>query len=296
NMSIYMVYGGDSLPTEIDSAYLNNQANAFKMDYTVPAGTNMAEFGIEMAAAGDVNGDGYDDLAIGLLGVDNDVLADSNGDTNVTNDNDGAVAVIYGHNTGIGSINDTAVYDGSMYMDVLSTASGESLVGTQDDDYLEQTSLAHDDLTFRGGAGNDIAAVLNGNFSDIDLGTGYDSIALLTDNDTLDFSSFSAESIKGVDDVSFFGNNQTLRLSLNNIFDFMKTSDLHSFTIDDLGTGNSLEIDNDLGSPTTADATAIEAMLGATATLNGGYYDFDVGGYTLSIEANLIDSDAVTII
>ncbi len=106
--------------------------------------------GVAVASAGDVNGDGFDDLMVGANGGDD-------GGSNA-----GEAYIVFG-----GAFGRTVVTTG--------TAAAEILIGGTGNDTLLGGGGAD---SLRGGAGNDILAVSDTAFRSIDGGTGTDTLRL----------------------------------------------------------------------------------------------------------------------
>ena len=130
----YLVYGGASAPgTEgvLDLSALDG-TNGFILT-GIDAGD---QSGFSVSSAGDVNGDGYDDLIIGAHN------ADPNGDGNA-----GETYVIYGGATGTESLTPVTASG---------TAAVDNFTGNAGADSF--TAIATDDVV-RGGAGDDRISV-----------------------------------------------------------------------------------------------------------------------------------------
>ncbi len=115
-VDIYVVYGGGpggdyraGGPNDLDDPSI-----AFKMTYDIPFGddTSPSNFDFEVSSAGDLNGDGFGDIVIGLPDLDD-------GGTS----NAGASMVVYGHP---GGANDY-VYDGMFAMWKMDETSGTTV-------------------------------------------------------------------------------------------------------------------------------------------------------------------------
>jgi Ca2+-binding RTX toxin-like protein len=148
----YVVFGmGSGFAASLDLANLNG-SNGFRID-GIDRGDNS---GNSVAAAGDVNGDGFDDLIIGAY------FADPGGDSGA-----GESYVIFGRATGV--INGTPGNDS-----LPGTAGDDTVNGLDGDDVL--SGLGGDD-TLNGGEGNDR---LNG-------GLGADTLEGGNGNDVYNF-------------------------------------------------------------------------------------------------------------
>ena len=172
----YVVYGGASAPGTggvLDLSDLDG-TNGFILT-GIDAGD---QSGRSVSSAGDVNGDGYDDLIIGASG------ADPNGDSGA-----GETYVIYGGATGAESL--TPVTAQGM-------AAADNFTGNAGDDNF--TAIATNDVV-RGGAGDDIISVTALDFAAIDGGTGQDTLVLNGAGLALDLTGAGHA---GVDSVELF--------------------------------------------------------------------------------------------
>lgn len=293
-IDMYVVYGG-SLTGVLDQSYLNNTTNAFRMSYTVPAGTNTSELDVTMSAIGDVNGDGLADVGIGIANIDNNLGFDSNPDSIPDNDSDGMVAVVYGSNIA----GNTAVAAGSV-----SSASDQTLLGTSGNDTLTQSLGTHTGLVFRSGGGDDsigISASSMSSIADIDGGAGVDTLEFLGSSQVLNFNGVTAENFKGIDEIAFgsVDTNQTMMLTIQQIFTMIESSDSQNLIIAGNGDiGSLLQIDDGAGTApgTINTAASLATALGMTANGNDGtYYSFYQGDNLLRIDMNLIDNGQVQV-
>ncbi|MCE3289609.1 MAG: Ca2+-binding protein toxin-related, partial [Caulobacter sp.] len=157
----YVIFGKDTgvngaFAGNIDVATLDG-TNGFKM----PA-VNVYDYaGTSVANAGDVNGDGIDDIAISAMG------ADPNGS------NSGAVYIVYGKSTAFTATVSLSGLDGTNGFRVAGLAVGDQLgisvssAGDVNDDGVDDLLIGANGLTNNGGAfvvfGRDTA--LNGNFA-----------------------------------------------------------------------------------------------------------------------------------
>lgn len=269
----YVVFGRD-FPTNAtyDLNFLKDSANALELNYSGVNNTGT----VNVSAIGDINADGYEDFAIGLP------------DANGAADGDGGLAIVYGRNTGAVSSGVTTA-----------TTNDQSLVGTTGDDTFNDGAMTG--VSMRGGAGLDLFRITNTDFLNIDGGAGHDVLAMNGFGNALDFSNVNFERISRVEALKFGDNNQTMTLTLENLFNLMKSSDSGELYLGRLSTATSgLQLvlnDSDGGDDyagadnSVADITAMldDYSTGTvtTGTRNVGvdtYNTFTIGGYTLLID------------
>ncbi len=149
----YIVYGGASAPGiggVLDLSDLDG-TNGF-----ILTGIDAGDLsGLSVSSAGDVNGDGYDDLIIGAR------YGDPNGNRNA-----GETYVIYGGATGTESLTPVTASG---------TAAADNFTGNAGADSF--IAIATNDVV-RGGAGDDMISVTALDFAAIDGGTGADRLVL----------------------------------------------------------------------------------------------------------------------
>ena len=279
DVNTFVIFGQGSLPSTIDMAYLENSDNALKIHHAgagqhVGTGTG-GEY--QVTAVGDRFGDGFDDIQVGVIGNPQFIVH-------------GAL----GGNAGY--VTDGAVNDGHAEAGKISaTADDQSLVG--DVHFIDNT---HTGLSMKGGDGRNDFSLTNTNFINIDGGAGVeDTIRYGVNGGTLDFSNVNFEQISQVERIHFSQDTATIKLTAENIFNLLKTSDDGSLTIE-LGTSGgtpatagNLQID-DLNGVTGATihdqiiATLNEEGSGtATHTVDGGYDHYQIGGYNLYIDTDV---------
>ena len=171
----YIVYGGASAPGTngvLDLSMLDGN-NGF-----ILTGIDaLDQSGRSVSSAGDVNGDGYDDLIIGAR------YGDPNGGDS------GETYVVYGGATGMESL---------VPVTAQGTAAADNFTGNAGADNF--TAIATNDVV-RGGAGNDTISVTSLDFAAIDGGTGVDTLVLDGVGLSLDLT---GPGNAGVDSVELF--------------------------------------------------------------------------------------------
>ena len=207
----YVVYGGASAPGE------DGELNLGALDGTngfILAGIDARDrSGSSVSSAGDVNGDGYDDLIIGAN------RANPNGDSNA-----GETYVIYGGATGTESLTPVTASG---------TAAADNFTGNAGDDSF--TAIAANDVV-RGGAGNDMISVTALDFAAIDGGTGVDTLVLDGADLSLDLTGTGHASVDSVEifDLSGTGAN-SLVLDALAVFDVTEEREGGAASLDVLG-------------------------------------------------------------
>lgn len=249
NTDIYVVYGRSGVIPEYTLTDLQAPANAFKMTYTgISAGDD-----VEISAAGDVNGDGYADMVIGLSEADG-----GNGLVMVVNGRDNA-------------------------------QSGESVVGNNQNNVLSDNGGSVKSMI--GGAGNDTFDISTINFRNIDGGHGTDRIRINSAG-SLDFTNVNFERISGIENIAFNNpilTTATITLTAENIFNLLQTSDIGELKLEKSGSGNANLIFDDLTGADPADSTSsVAALLGGTYSGQSGGFDvYEIGANKLYIESTV---------
>ena len=150
--------------------------------------------GRSVSSAGDVNGDGFDDL---IIGASND---DPNGG------NSGASFVVFG-----GDFEDVLTEVGTTEADALTgTVDADQLIGGTGNDTLTGAGGAD---VLRGGAGDDVLAVSDLGFARIAGGTGTDTLQLDGSGQVLDLLALDNTSLDGIEQIDLGSDDNTLVLS-----------------------------------------------------------------------------------
>ena len=248
-----MVFGSAS-PTLVDLDDVALGLGGFKV-----AGQGEGdEFGERVAAAGDVDGDGFDDFIVG---------AEDN--SNAGGYDAGAAYVIFG-----GDFTNSVDQLGTAGNDILTGSAGvDVLVGNRGDDVLIGNGGAD---VLLGGQGDDVLRIvlrIGDDFSGrFDGGLGDDTLALQNTGLSLDLTSIGDTRITGIEtiDLTGSGSNNTLTLSAT---DVAAMSDTNTLTV--------------LGDAT--DALVTTEVFTNGGTLNVGGTDFQL--FTSGAATLLVDTD-----
>ncbi len=160
--------------------------------------------GFSVSSAGDINGDGFDDLIVGATTGD----GSANGKSNA-----GEAIVIFG-----GDFLSGVVFAGNNADNTLTgTSANETFVGGQGDDTLMGGGGSD---AFQGGEGDDAIVVADASFRKIDGGSGADTLRLTLSGGSLDFSTILPAKVDSIEaiDLSAAGS-QSLSLGMLDIFD-----------------------------------------------------------------------------
>ncbi|MCA3277510.1 MAG: FG-GAP repeat protein, partial [Roseomonas sp.] len=200
---IYVIFGKSSgWGSSIDLATIADGTGGF-----VIYGRDFRDFsGSSVASAGDINGDGFDDLIIGAPyanSADNAKL------------NAGESYVVFGRDfTG------TVTHAGTAAADALTgTGNADVIVAGQGNDTLVGQGGAD---ALEGGAGNDRIAVGDLSFLRVDGGSGTDTLALTGTGLTLDLAAIADTKLRSIEAIDLGGN--TLRLTALEVLNLSDSS------------------------------------------------------------------------
>jgi hypothetical protein len=242
----YVVFGkAASFASSVDLSALDG-TNGFRLD-----GIDISDrSGSSVASAGDLNADGFDDLIVGAPGARGGgaLLA-------------GETYIVFG-----GDFTGAVTHLGTSGADLLTGSNAaETFVSGQGNDTV--TTGAGADV-IRAGEGNDLIQVPGTAFSDVDGGSGVDTLAMLGSGRTLHLVVRPNNEISGIERINLTGSgDNTLRLAHRDLFDLSDTT-------------NQLRVDGNAGD--TVDLVGTWTDEGAGATYHT---------YTLGAARILIDND-----
>src|SRR5262249_44311260 len=139
--------------------------------------------GRSVGSAGDVNGDGFDDLIVGAIKAD--AAGDAKPDA-------GESYVIYG--------GDFTGFNGAVGF--VGAPGAETPGGTLGNDIFITGGGAD---VFRGGAGDDVVVLTTPMFADIDGGSGTDILRLDGAGQSLDLTAINQSEIQGIEQIDITG-------------------------------------------------------------------------------------------
>ncbi len=179
----YVIFGGSSLPTTIDLANLGAAGiTIFGADVDDRSGWSVS-------SAGDVNGDGFDDLLIGAWGADAGGNAKSNA---------GESYVIFG-----GDFTASVTHAGTAVGETLTgNASANQMIGGRGDDTLIGTGGAD---VLLGGAGNDVLVVNDLSFNRVVGGSGADTLRFDAAGQWLNLRTLRDSRTSGIETIEITG-------------------------------------------------------------------------------------------
>ena len=220
--STYLVFGGPIFDDVFDLGTLNlDSSKGLQLD-----GKSFGDgAGDSVSAAGDVNGDGFDDLIIGAPSADP-----------AGNIGAGESYVLFG-----GNFTSNVIQFGDDRSNLLTgTIYADTLIGNLGDDTL-QGGGGPDIL--RGGGGNDRIEIGYGSFLKIDGGGGQDTLALTLPYLSLDLTTISNTAIELIEAIDLNGANaNTLTLNPEDVFDISETANTEASAALGAPTANTLVV------------------------------------------------------
>ena len=260
----YVIFGSDQ-GFGIDVAgrqVIDLAAITAAQGFIIQGDTTNDNAGRSVSSAGDVNGDGFDDLLVGAPNGDD-------GDTQA-----GEAYIVFGGTFG----------NGAAAVQTTGTLAAEFFIGGAGNDRLDGRGGAD---RFRAGAGDDIIRIANDDVVFIDAGLGQDTVALSGSGITLDARDWSNAEMSGIEafDLTGTGDNRLI-LEASDVFHFSTTGNTaftaaasHNSLVISGNAGDTLELIEYTSSGAGWDLTA------SNKTLAGGKNGtFDI--------YNLVDGDA----
>ena len=263
----YVVFGAASGITSVDLDNVAAGTGGFKIIGEVA--DDLA--GLSVSSAGDVDGDGFDDLIVGASRNDA-------GDTYA-----GAAYVVFG-----------ADFTGQV--DFLGTDGNDSLTGTGANEILIG---GRGDDTIDGAGGGDV--IIGGSGNDtiiydaatdtlkVDAGTGTDILSVSGSGVTIDLTAINDGVFEGFERIDLTGSgNNTLTLAVSDIYAI--TEDQNSLT----GTGNTLVVDGNAGD--AVDAGGGWVLVDNAVDIGGTFFtQYTQDAATLYVD-NAVDQSAIGLV
>lgn len=244
----YLVFGGPALSMTIELASLGTPGGA--PGITIFGAESQSKSAYSVRGAGDINGDGFDDILVGAPGAAST----------------GTSYVIYG-----GDFSATITHLGTNLGDVLTgSAAADTMIGGQGDDLLIGGGGA-DVLT--GGQGDDILVVSDLNFNRIVGGNGNDTLRIDGSGLALDLRLLADNRLIDIEQIDITGQgDNTLTLNQREVLNLS-------------GDSNSLVVHGNLGDQLWLD---YDWLPGADEIINARSYRVLVkGAATLKVETDV---------
>ena len=188
---VYVVYGTTS-EAMVD---LKDVEQVSGQGFVVSGIHTNGYLGRAVSGAGDINGDGFDDLLVGYQSY------------YVEGVNYGASYVVYG------GLNASAAIGTEMADTLAGDVTANQIVGGLGNDVLLGNGGAD---VLRGGSGDDVLAISDGNFAKLIGGRGIDTLRFDASFD-LDFTNVADNRIQGIEAIDLNGQGNTIDLNLSDV-------------------------------------------------------------------------------
>lgn len=261
NVDIYVFYGKAGTVGTLDLATAPD-SSVFKMTLDLAssqfsfANPAIEDVGLTFSSAGDLDGDGFDDLVIGIP-----TLGGGNGGVIIVN----------------GRAESDALANGAVHQSNTATAANQSLLGGAGDDLMQSS---FNNVHMSGGVGNDTLQVDGGVLRGADGGTGVDTLKFMQAGANIDLRNLG-ENLTAIEKINMGNSSQSLTIGIDQIFRLLQESETGDLTFSSLNPGGQLSIDNN------GNGAVNLAGLGFTATTPvSGMDAWQFGEYTLYIDAN----------
>ena len=272
----YVIFGGAALPATINLANLGSDG------ITLFGAEANDRSGISVSSAGDVNGDGFDDLLIGAH------LADASGNAKSAA---GESYILFG-----GDFTTSVTHAGTAANETLTgNASANVMIGGRGNDTLIGNGGAD---VLRGGKGNDVLAVSSTTFNRVVGGSGSDTLRLDGTGLSLNLTTLKDNRVVDVEAIDIRGSgNNTLMLTQREVLNISGDSNRllvrrNTGDVVNIGLGWTQGANQTISGVVYHIFTQGAATLGVEVTHTGSL--FQLSGGTLTVAGSSV-ADTVTI-